>query len=260
MGTGYFVQHRIVSAFKRVEFVSDRMLYVVLRGHWYNIIVFIVHAPSEEKSDDSKDSFCEELEQVVYHFPKYLMKILLGEFNAKVGREDIFKPTIGNESLHQHSNDNGVTTVTFATPKIYLFRAHCSHTETFINTIGPPLMGRLNNQIDHILIDKRWLSSVRNIQSFRGADCDTYHCLVVPKVRERLTVSKQAVQKFDVDRFNLRKLSELEVRKQYQIKFSNRFVALENLNNSKDINMAGENIKESIKTSAKESLGMYEWK
>jgi hypothetical protein len=41
-------------------------------------------------------------------FPKYQMKILLGDFNAKVGREDIFKPTIGNKSLHEISNDSGV--------------------------------------------------------------------------------------------------------------------------------------------------------
>jgi hypothetical protein len=41
-------------------------------------------------------------------FPKYHMKILLGDFNAKVGREDIFKPTIGNESLREISNFNGV--------------------------------------------------------------------------------------------------------------------------------------------------------
>ena len=50
----------------------------------------------------------EELEQVFDHFPKYHMKILLGDFKAKMGRERIFKPTIGNESLHQYSNDNGV--------------------------------------------------------------------------------------------------------------------------------------------------------
>ena len=67
-----------------------------------------MHAPSEEKSDSSKHSFYEELEQAFDHFPKYDMKILLGDFNAKVGRENIFKPTIGNESLHQDSNDNGV--------------------------------------------------------------------------------------------------------------------------------------------------------
>jgi len=60
-----------------------------------------VHAPSEVKCDDSKDSFYEELEQVFYHFPSYHMKILLGDFNTKVGRESIFKPTIGNDNLHQ---------------------------------------------------------------------------------------------------------------------------------------------------------------
>jgi len=50
------------------------------------------------------------------HFPKY-MKMLLGDFNAKVGRENIFKPTIGQESLHQDSNDNGVRIVNFDTTK-----------------------------------------------------------------------------------------------------------------------------------------------
>jgi uncharacterized protein (UPF0128 family) len=61
---------------------------------------------------------------------------------------------------------------------------------------------------------------------------------VVPKVRERLAVSKQVVQKFGAERFNLKKLGELEVRKQYQIKISNTFAALEDLNVSEDINRA----------------------
>ena len=59
---------------------------------------------------------------------------------------------------------------------------------------------------------------------------------MVAEVRERLAVSKQAVQKFDVETFNLRTLDELEVRKQYEIKISNRFATLENLSDSKDIN------------------------
>jgi len=53
----FFVHHRILSAVKKVEFVSDRMSYVVLRGCCCNITVWNVHAPSEEKSNDSKDSF-----------------------------------------------------------------------------------------------------------------------------------------------------------------------------------------------------------
>jgi len=115
LGTGYFVHCRIVSAVKRVEFVSNRLSYIVLRGCWRNIIAVNVHAPSEEKSDEARDSFYEELEQVFGHFPKYHMKVLLGDFNAKVGRENIFKPTFGQESLHQDSNDNGVRLVNFTT-------------------------------------------------------------------------------------------------------------------------------------------------
>jgi hypothetical protein len=57
-----------------------------------------VHAPCEDTSDDKKDSFYEELGLVFDQFPRYDMKILLGDFNANVGREDIFKPTIVNES------------------------------------------------------------------------------------------------------------------------------------------------------------------
>jgi hypothetical protein len=92
-----------------VEFISDRMSYIILRGRWCDIIVLNVHAPTEDKIDDVKNNFCDELlEQVFDKLPKYHMEILLRDFNAKVGQEDIFKPTIGNESLHEISNDNGI--------------------------------------------------------------------------------------------------------------------------------------------------------
>jgi hypothetical protein len=47
-----------------------------------------------------------------------LMDILLGYFNAKVGRQDIFKPTIGNESLYETSNDNGIRIANFPHQKV----------------------------------------------------------------------------------------------------------------------------------------------
>ena len=78
---------------------------------------------------------------------------------------------------------------------------------------------------------------------------------MVAKLRERLAVSRQAAQKFEEERFNLRKLKELEVKEKYQIEITNRFAALENVNVEEDVNRVWENIKENIKTSAKESLG-----
>jgi hypothetical protein len=71
LGTGIFVHYRILPAVQTVEFIWDRISYIVLRGRWCNIIVLNVHAPNEEESGCSKDSFYEELEQVFDHFPTY---------------------------------------------------------------------------------------------------------------------------------------------------------------------------------------------
>jgi hypothetical protein len=60
-------------------------------------------------------------------------------------------------------------------------------------------------QIDHILIDRRRHSSILDVQSFRAADCDTDHYLMVAKVRERLAVSKETTQRFYMEGFNLKK-------------------------------------------------------
>jgi hypothetical protein len=96
---------------------------IILRGRWCHIIVLNVHAPTEDKTHDVKDSFYEELERVFDKFPKYRMKIILGEFNEKVGKEDIFKLTNGNVSLHEISNDNGRRLVYHATSKNLRFKS-----------------------------------------------------------------------------------------------------------------------------------------
>jgi hypothetical protein len=87
-----------------VEFVSDKMKYIVQRSRLGNTVVLNMHSASMEKSGDSKDSSYAELKQVFDYFPKYYMKILLGGFNAKVGRDNIFKPTNFNKGLYQDNN------------------------------------------------------------------------------------------------------------------------------------------------------------
>jgi len=76
---------------------------------------------------------------------------------------------------------------------------------------------------------------------------------VISNVKERLAVSKQAAQTCDKERFHLRNLNGLVVRKQYQIETTNRFAAFEDLSDSKDVNRGWENIKENIKFSVKEN-------
>jgi hypothetical protein len=81
--------------------------------------------PIEQKTDDVKESFYEKLDRVCDKFPKYHIKILLGDFNAKVGKENIFKLTIENKSMHEISNDNGVRS-----------KVQCSHISASINILG----------------------------------------------------------------------------------------------------------------------------
>ena len=145
------------------------------------------------------------------HFPKYHVKILLGDFNAKVGRKNIFKPTIEQESLHQDSNDNDVRVVNFTTSNNLstMFPRRNIHKYTWTS---PDC--KTHNLIGHVLISRRWHSSVLDVRSFRGADCDTDHYLLIAKIREGLAVDKRAAKRFHKQRFNLRKLNETEVSEQ----------------------------------------------
>jgi hypothetical protein len=107
------------------------------------------------------------------------MKILLGEFNAEVGREDIFKQSTGNESLHEISSDNGVRVVNFATSRnLIVSSTMFPHRNIHKFTWTSP-DGKTHNQIDYILIDRRRHSSILAVRSFRTPDFHTDHHLMV---------------------------------------------------------------------------------
>jgi hypothetical protein len=178
--------------------------YIILRCRWCHIIVLNVHAPTEDKTDYVKASFYKELDPVFDKLTKYHIKILLIDFNAKVDREDIFKPIIGNESLHAINNDNGVRLVTFATSKnLRVKNMMIPNRSTHKCTWTSP-DGKTHNQLGHILVN------VFDVRSYRAADCDIGHYLVMAKVRERLAVNKQRSHKRNMEKFNLKKLNELE--------------------------------------------------
>jgi hypothetical protein len=88
------------------------------------------------------------------------MKILLGDFNTKVGRESIFKPSIGNEILLQDINDNGVRIVNFAPSNNLVLKSTMLLHRNIHEYKRTSPDGNTHNQIYHILIDRRWLSSM----------------------------------------------------------------------------------------------------
>jgi hypothetical protein len=119
---------------------------------------------------------------------------------------------------------------------------------------------KTHNQIDLILVNRQSRSNVLDVRSLRAADCDSDHYLVVAKVKERLTVNKQRSNRFHMERFNLKKLNEVEGKERYCVGISNGFAALEDLDAEVELNNAWETIRENIEISAKESLDYFELK
>jgi hypothetical protein len=131
-----------------------------------------------------------------------------------VGRENIFKTTTENASLRQDTNDNNVRIVNLATSIKLVVQSTMFLHRNFHKYTWKSHHGKTHNQIDHVLIDRRWHSSILDVRSFRVDDCDTDHHLAFAKVTERLAVSIQTSQKFDVEGLNFGKLRDLEVWKQ----------------------------------------------
>jgi hypothetical protein len=98
------------------------------------------------------------------------MKHLLGDFNAKLGREDILQPTIWYESLHEDINENGVGVVNFSMCKNVIVESTMFPSRN-INKFTWTSVGKTHNQTDHILI-----SSILDVRSFTAANCEI--CMV----------------------------------------------------------------------------------
>jgi hypothetical protein len=91
------------------------------------------------------------------------MKILLGDFNAKLRRQDIFKLTNANESLPEDSNDNGVGVVNFATSKNLVVKSTMFPHQNIYKFTWTSPDWKTHSQIDQVLIDRRWHSSILDV-------------------------------------------------------------------------------------------------
>ncbi|XP_050079522.1 uncharacterized protein LOC126567336 [Anopheles maculipalpis] len=167
--------------------INERMCRLRIRGRFFNLSIINVHSPHLGSTDDDKDSFYTQLEREYDRCPQHDVKIVIGDFNAQVGREEVFKPTIGSFSAHQLTNDNGLRLVNFASSKHMTIRStFFQHEPRFSYTWRSPL--QTYSQIDHVLIDGRHFSDIIDVKTYRGANVDSDHFLVMVKLRQKLSV------------------------------------------------------------------------
>ena len=94
--------------------VNERQVKIDIKANFQNISLSCAHSPAEVKDDAVKDAFFANLEDLYGKCPPLDLKIVLGAFNAKVGQEDIFGPTVAQFSLHSTTSPNSVKLITFA--------------------------------------------------------------------------------------------------------------------------------------------------
>jgi hypothetical protein len=147
--------------------ISERIFVLRVKGKFFNYSVVNEHAPHNQRPEDEKDAFYRQLDKVYDQCPRNDIKIVIGDLNAQIGREKIFKPTIGGFSLHSESNENEVRLINFAASWNMVicstfFRHKDTHKASWLS-----LGGRNSNQIYHVLTDRRHASNILDVRSYR---------------------------------------------------------------------------------------------
>lgn len=111
---------------------SPKLCKIRICGAIFNYSLINVHALTEDKEEDEKEAFYEELDDLHNSFPKNDIKIIFGDFNSKIGKEHEFRPTIGSHSLHDDSNDTDKGLSVLQPNTIWFYPARSSHTRKYI--------------------------------------------------------------------------------------------------------------------------------
>jgi len=92
----------------KTKIINERICYLRLKAKWFSCTLLNVYAPTNKKMEEVKEEFYNLLQQNINQIANSDIKVILRDFNAKVVKEDIYKPIIGNEILHNETNNNGI--------------------------------------------------------------------------------------------------------------------------------------------------------
>jgi endonuclease/exonuclease/phosphatase family metal-dependent hydrolase len=183
--------------------VDERMCVLRIKTKFQNLSLINVHAPTEEKKWLEKEAFYQKVEEVCDSYPSIDIKMVLGDWNGKVGSEEIYQGLTGKHSMHLNTNNNGQRLVDFAAAKNMVVSSTCFPHKKIDKQIWRSPDGKTYNQIDHILIDKRNASSILDVKSCRGASSDSDHYLVRGEYRRKIAYNKhvpnRTTRRFHVD-------------------------------------------------------------
>jgi hypothetical protein len=218
LGTTFIVSKKLRNNVTDFQPINERICSLCMKTKSHNMWIINAYGPTEEKAEEIKDDFYETPENTYNVPPRYDIKLTANELNAKIGKEEIYKGITSKHSLHAISNNNGERLIDFAGSKnMVISSTYFIHPNIHKQTWQSP--DRLNtNQIDHVLIDKWFASSILDVISQRGAHCNSDHYLIKIKYRARINLQKQVECKKQ-PKIDTQKLKNAEILHKYWKKY-----------------------------------------
>jgi exonuclease III len=162
-GVGFIVSKKACRSVLGFSPICERICTLRIKGKFHNITFVNVHAPTKDTEDDTVYEFYETLQTVCDELPKHDAIITLGDFSAKLGKEQSYKDITGRHSLHEVTDNNGHRLVQYTAINNFKVLSTWYPRKDIHNGTWKIPGTNDTNQIDHILVSKRWATDTANI-------------------------------------------------------------------------------------------------
>ena len=220
-GVGMIISKKYTKSVMGFLPISRRVMVVKIEGKPFNLAIIQAYAPTAEHSEEDIEEFYEDLEKACKHVASTDIMVVMGDMNAKIGKGRVDR-YVGEFGLGER-NDRGDRLLEFCVEKdLFVANTHFQQPARRLYTWKSP--GDVHrNQIDYIMVRKRFSNSVKDCRTYQGADINSDHSLLVSKMNFRLKkIEKRKIK----EQYNLDMLKQDNIQKQYAVEVRNRFNAL----------------------------------
>jgi endonuclease/exonuclease/phosphatase family metal-dependent hydrolase len=217
--------------------VNKRIITARFYSRFKKVTIIQVYAPHNERDDEEKNQFYQELQEVIDGCNKNDIIIAMGDLNARVGNDNSgYERTMGTHG-YGTQNDNGERLCEFSQQNgLVIAGTLFPHKDIHkITWISPD--GNTRSQLDHLMISGRWRSSLMDSRVQRGADSGSDHYLVRTRIKLRLSThknKKKTSPKFDVSQLKDEKI-KMEFRTTLRKKLQKNRIEEDNKDNIEEI-------------------------
>jgi exonuclease III len=185
-GTGFLLMKKIQKYIIKFELHNEHLHKLRIKGKYNNITLINAYAPTEDKTEEIKEQFYDNLQSMVDKVPKSDLIIILGDVNAKLGKEPAYQKITGEHTLHEETNRNGELLCDFAAANnMIVMSTQFQHKHIRKGTWRSPNYNIIN-QIDHVLVNQNKKEAIEDVRSLRGRNIDSDHFLLKTTLKQKL--------------------------------------------------------------------------